>query len=269
MYKLIISDLDETLLQDDKHVSFKDKKAIDELEGCRFAIASGRGFVSIQEALKEVGLYDRENSYSISLNGAVITENKNNRIISCVPLTYAEADRLFSIAVDLDLCTHIYTPYQTYVYRLSQAEKIYVNGRIELTELEKPDLSFLKGEDIIKILYVDPDMEELKALRKRLDLEDLFSVTMSANRYLEFNHKGTDKGKGLRRLCDLLNIDISETIAVGDSLNDKEMLEAAGLSVCVANAVDEIRQICDVILKSDNNHSPISEVIDRFIKTGD
>lgn len=269
MYKMIVTDLDETLLNDEKHVSEKDKEAIDSLKNVRFAVASGRGFVSIQEVLKEIGLYDKENTYSISLNGAIITENKGNRIIHCDYMPYEKAEKIFRIGVSLDTCIHVYTPYMTYVWNLTEEERIYVNGRIELTPMESDDISFLKNDRIMKILFVNTDMDYLHRLRKELDLEDEYAITFSANRYLEFNNPGVNKGDGLHKLCEILDIDISQSIAAGDSLNDREILKEAGLSVGVANAVAQIRDVCDVILESDNNHSPMSEIIDRFIRKED
>ena len=269
MYKLIVTDLDETLLNDSKHVSQADKKAIAGLKDVRFAVASGRGFCSIQEVLKEIGLYDKEDTYSISLNGAIITENKDNRIIYCKPLSFEKARKIFRIGMDMGACMHVYTPYITYAWNVFEAERIYVKNRIELTEMDTEDIDFLKEERIMKILFVNTDMDYLRELRKKLDLEDEYAITFSANRYLEFNESGVNKGEGLHHLCEILNIDISESIAVGDSLNDREILIDAGLAAGVANAVEQIRDICDVILDSDNNHSPMSEIIDRFIKKED
>ncbi len=269
MYRLIVSDLDQTLLNDDKHVSPSDIANISDLKDVVFVLASGRGFVSLQNALKELGLYDREKTYTISLNGGILTENRNNRILSCEPLSFEDADFLFHKGKDLGLCVHIYVPEVTYVWGLTEEERTYTEGRIELTPIPGEDISFLKDTDIIKILFVNTDMDRLRQLRKDLDLDERFAVSFSANRYIEFNRKGVNKGSGLHKLCDLLDIDIRDSIGVGDSVNDTELLQEAGLSVCVANAVDEIRQICDVVLVSDNNHSPISEIIDCFIQKED
>ncbi|MBQ1306724.1 MAG: HAD-IIB family hydrolase, partial [Erysipelotrichaceae bacterium] len=84
--------------------------------------------------------------------------------------------------------------------------------------------------------------------------------------YLEFNKKGVNKGQGLRKLAEYLNIPISETIAVGDSLNDLSMIKAAGLGIGVKNAADEIINDCNIILDSTNNDSPVTEIYERFIK---
>ena len=58
-------------------------------------------------------------------------------------------------------------------------------------------------------------------------------VSYSSNRYIEFNHKGVNKGAGLKKLADLLRIDIQDTIAIGDNYNDLSMIKDAGLGVGV------------------------------------
>lgn len=74
-----------------------------------------------------------------------------------------------------------------------------------------------------------------------------------------------DKGQGLIKLAELLGIDISETIAVGDNYNDMPMLKVAGLSVAAQNAVEDVQKACDVTTMADNNEGVIAEIIERFI----
>ena len=58
--------------------------------------------------------------------------------------------------------------------------------------------------------------------------------------------KNITKGKALKTLCDLTNLQINNTIAVGDYYNDVEILQNAGLSVCVDNAPDDIKEFCHI-----------------------
>ncbi len=101
--------------------------------------------------------------------------------------------------------------------------------------------------------------------------EGNIAVSFSSNRYLELNRIGIDKGVGLRHLANYLNIAIEDTIAIGDNLNDWQMIEAAGLGCAVANAREEIKAISKYVCHSDNNEGAVAEVIETFIlnKTGD
>ena len=266
MYRLIATDLDETLLTTDKHVSLTDVQTISKMKDVKLVLATGRGHFTIQNTLKEVGLYDKEDEYCISLNGAIITENKDNRIIHMEPLEYSDALKLFEIGLNHDICMHFYTVNECYGYRVFDNEREYLKNRINVIEFEDQDLSFLKNDTILKVLYCNTDIDYLRKLKKDLDLDDVYDVTLSANRYLEFNKKGVNKGRGLRKLAEYLNIPIEETIAVGDSLNDLAMIKAAGLGIGVKNSAIEIIDDCDVILDSTNNDSPIAEIYERFIK---
>ncbi len=265
MYKIIASDLDETLLQSDKHVSQKDIETIRNLdEDIRFVVCTGRGFASVQGTLKEIGLHDKQNEYTISYNGGIITENKGNKIIYCKGLTHEEAEMLFNIGLKYDVCIHVYTVSTSHVYRLTEDEKEYLNGRQELTILDEPNISSI-NEQIMKILFCNTDMEYLKKIEQEINLNDRFSISYSAGRYLEFNPAGIDKGVGLENLARLLKIDMKDTIAVGDNVNDLPMIKKAGLGIGVSNVYEGIRKDCDVILESDYNHSPINEIALKYL----
>src|SRR5699024_12049066 len=98
IYKIIACDLDETLLSADTHVSVENREAIQKAvaHGVKFVPATGRGYVSVQNTLKEIGLEQAANEYVISFNGASITENKNNRVLYFDGLPNEIADRLRS-----------------------------------------------------------------------------------------------------------------------------------------------------------------------------
>ena len=83
MYKLIASDMDETLLNDHHEICQRNIDLILKAKekGVKFVPATGRGFMSIQNDLKTLGLYDEADEYVISFNGGALTENKNNRLM--------------------------------------------------------------------------------------------------------------------------------------------------------------------------------------------
>ena len=100
------------------------------------------------------------------------------------------------------------------------------------------------------------------------DLKDItgdLDVSYSSNRYIEFNHQGVNKGQGLKKLADILGVDIKETIAIGDNFNDLSMIKVAGLGVGVQNTVEDMKKECDVITKATNNENAVAEVISKYI----
>lgn len=268
MYKIIACDLDETLLGDDRSISKENKEAIKKAKqlGVKFVPATGRGFNTVDSTLKELGLYNLENEYVISYNGGAITENKNNKVLHFKGITFEKAEELYKRGLNYDVCIHVYTKDMVYAYHYIQEEIDYLAGRMEVTEIFGDNIDFLKGQDIVKVLYMNTDYNYLNKIEE--DLKDITSeldVSYSSNRYIEFNHKGVNKGQGLVKLAEMLHVDLKDTIAIGDNFNDLSMIKIAGLGVGVQNTIEDMKKECDVITKATNNESAIAEVIDQYI----
>ena len=97
MYKIIACDLDETLLSDDRTISKENIEAIQKAKelGVKFVPATGRGFNTVGETLKDLGLYDLENEYVISYNGGAITENKGSKLLHFEGISFENASELY------------------------------------------------------------------------------------------------------------------------------------------------------------------------------
>jgi len=268
MYKIVACDLDETLLKTDRTISDKNKKAIERLKdfGVKFVPASGRNYISIDAQLKDLGLLDLENEFVISFNGGAITENKNHKLLHFDGIAFELAEELYRRGQKYDVCTHVYTLEKVYAYNFFKNEKDYVAGRMEVVETFEKNLDFLKGQEIVKCLYTNTDRKYLQKIAE--DLKDItggIDVSYSANRYLEFNKLGVNKGAGLKRLAEILNVDIKDTIAIGDNFNDLSMIRDAGLGVGVANVVEDMRGDCDYVCENDCDHDAVAEVLEKFI----
>ena len=270
MYKIIISDLDETLLQTwDKKVSAKNREAIVKAAklGVKFVLGTGRPYTTVQGTLEELGLKDAKEQYVVSFNGGAITENAGNKMLYYQGITFEEAEELFERAKKYDVGMHVYTKDEVYVWRLdSFGEREFQDGRMDVNERDDDNLDFLKGQDIVKMLYINTDYDYLHKIEEELsDITGNMDVSYSSNRFLEFNRKGVNKGEGLRRLAEMLGVDIKDTIAIGDNFNDLPMIKAAGLGVGVANSVVGIIPECDFITEADCDHDAVAEVIEKFI----
>ncbi|HAW13314.1 MAG: Cof-type HAD-IIB family hydrolase [Bulleidia sp.] len=269
MYKIIACDLDETLISRDRSISKENIEAIQRAKqaGVRFVPATGRGYNSVRNELKTLGLYDLENEYVISYNGGAITENKDERVLHFQGITFKEAQDLYIRGLSYDhICIHIYTPDQVWVRNFYPEEVEYLACRQPCTEIFGDDIEFLKEKEIVKAIYMNTDYDYLRKIQSQItDLTMDLDVSFSSNRYMEFNRKGVSKGKGLHKLADLLGVDIRDTIAIGDNYNDLSMIKEAGLGVGVANTVEAMKKECDYITKADCDHSAIAEVINRFI----
>ena len=267
-YKIIACDLDETLLGPDRRVSPGNRDAIRRAreKGVRFVPATGRGFSSVQGVLRELGLYDMPGEYVLSYNGGAITENRGNRLLRFDGLSFAQAEALFRRGLEYDVCIHVYTREKVYVYAMTPNEEEHLRGRMAVETLETPNIEFLREEPIGKVLYNHTDLAYLGRIEGEIkDLTGELEVSYSSARYIEFNPRGVSKGNGLRRLAALLGVAREDTIAIGDNINDRSMILAAGLGVGVQNAVEEIRPCCDYITSAAYDQDAVAEVIEKFV----
>lgn len=267
-YKIIASDLDETLIPLSRVIP---KASLDAIDNCReagvkFVPCTGRGYRSVQKDLKDIGLYDLPDEYVISYNGGAITENKGMRLLSFTGMPFEDARDLFEASLSYDISVQVYTPTMVWIHRLDAEMERFITGRITFTKFDQDDIDFLRDSQIAKVLFVKADLPYLSKVEHDMgDLARRFSTSFSSGRFLEFNPKGITKGYGLERIAHLLGVDMADTIAIGDSTNDLSMLEAAGLGCGVANMVPEVRAAVDYACERTVDEGAIAEVIDRFV----
>ena len=269
MYRIMFSDLDETLLVN-HHVPKVNQEAIFKAreKGLKFVPYTGRAFNMIPEILKEIGTYDQEGEYSLCFNGGLIVENKNNKILHFKGLEFDIAKKIFENARNLDVCVLVFTLDCCYIFHADENEierKIAQKAKFEV--IEDYNLNFLKDEKIAKILYEKRDMDFLKSLETKLpqSIKETCSVAFSSGRYMEMNTKGVDKGYGMRWLVNYLGYDMDETIGIGDNYNDVEMIKTAKLGCAVACANDDIKELAQYVTEKDYDEGAVSEVVEKFI----
>lgn len=268
-YKIIACDMDETLLSSDATICRRNIEAITAAiaKGVKFVPCTGRGFRSIEGVLRTLGLYDQADQYVIGFNGANITENKGSRSLFWDPIPFDLADRIFRRCCTYGQCMHIYTRDVVYITNITPDEEAFLHGRMGYVPVEAEDLDFIRGkEEVCKLIVTNTDYDYLQQIHAEIrPLLDDITVSFSSNRYIEFMHKGVNKGAGLWKLADILGVAHEETMAIGDNINDIDMLKAVGLSVGVHNLNPVIRQYCDVVTDATNNEGAVAEAIEKYV----
>lgn len=270
MYKMLLSDLDETLLVN-HHVPKMNQEAIlkAQQKGVKFVPATGRAYNMIQEILQEIRTYQVENEYSICFNGGLIVENKNDRILHFCGLSFEQTKELFELGRNYDVCVMIFTLDCCYIFKADPAEiQRKIDQKANFKVIDEYNMDFLKNEKIAKILFERRNMDYLQQIKKEIEpyIQDKVCASFSSYRYLELNALGVDKGYGLRWLAHYLGIDLQDVIAIGDNYNDVEMIKEAGLGVCVEGATEEIKAISDYVTSVDYDQGAVKEVIEQFIE---
>ena len=261
-YKMLVLDMDDTLLTDDHTISNENKVMLSKARelGVHIVLASGRPTPAMTVYAKELQL---DNSYMISYNGAVITDLKEDKIIFEQTLTQEQIHELYDYS--LKSKTHIITYLDGKI--VSETDSEYIDIEKNITGLEHNKVVSFKDEvqsSAIKCILLE-EPSYLKTVEKDLKMAmPHLSVCMSKPFFLEVAQNGIDKGASIKFLAEKLNILQSEIIAVGNAGNDLTMIQYAGLGVWVDNVDPELRDKADVIVASNNNHG-VAEVVRRFI----
>ncbi|MES2577407.1 MAG: Cof-type HAD-IIB family hydrolase [Bacteroidota bacterium] len=261
-YKMLVLDMDDTLLTDDHTISDENKEMLFKAQelGVYVILASGRPTPAMTAYAKELQL---DNSFMISYNGAVITDLKEDKVIFEQTLTQEQIHELYDYSLKSN--THIITYVDGKIVSETNSEFIEIEKNITGLEHNKV-LSFkdeVQSSAVKCILLEEPSYlkeveKDLKAAMPHL------SVSMSKPFFLEVAQNGIDKAASIKILAKKLDIHQSEIIAVGNAGNDLTMIEYAGLGVWVDNVTPELRDKGDVIVASNNNHG-VAEVVRRFI----
>ena len=270
-YKLVVSDLDGTLLVN-SHLPEFNLNSIKKIreKGVKFCIATGRTIQSTRYILKELDSYNKENEYSILFNGCTIIENKDNKILYFKGIEYEIANKLFEIGKKYNVMLLVYTIDACYVWK-SYENEVKRQEKLDekLTFMTDLNIDFIKEKKIpvTKIIFGSEDNKYLLEIKKELDkiFKDDISISFSSEVYLEINSNNVNKGIALEWLSNYLKININETIAIGDNNNDLSMIEKAGLGICVKNAIDNIKSKAKYVTEKKFDEGAVKEVLDKFI----
>lgn len=102
-------------------------------------------------------------------------------------------------------------------------------------------------EEWLKIGIGINDSEAILRVRQEVESWNMFEISNSHPHNIEINPKGINKKTGIIEVCQLLQIEMSEVVAMGDSMNDIEMIKAAGLGVAMGNAQEAVKQAADIV----------------------
>jgi len=261
-YKMIASDLDGTLLNDESTLSERTKnavlRAID--AGALFVIATGRAMSGVEHIDT---LFDREMPF-ITFNGAMIIMGKSRKILVNKYLDFALAKDVFNSGAGFDVAVIVWTDRRLWASREDKATRLY-NGRAGAEMRIISDFDELKGERISKLLWIDTP-ENIR--RYHRDMKERYYGKLncypSQPTFLEFVSHEADKAIAMEEIGKIYGIDKRDMIAIGDGYNDVSMLEYAGLGVAMENAPDDVKAVCGYVTLSNNNDG-VAAAIEKFI----
>ena len=269
--KLILTDLDGTLLRDDKSVSPANLSALERAAdtGCQVVLATGRSYATLPEELRALPFL----RYFIVMNGAKVWDRETDRVLYRAEIDPDTAERLLDLLDPMDLSVDCYQNDRGYIDRKYYDHLDYYvldpvfrqhNRRSRTPVSDFRGVIRAGGGAVQKFQCFFPHPEQIPDTVRQLQrqfpqLE--FSSSLPGN--LEINIASATKGAALAFLCRVLRVPPAQTVAFGDGTNDLTMLRQAGIGVAMANAAPEVLAAADLTAPS-NREDGVARVLARW-----
>ena len=267
MIKMIVTDVDGTLLNSKQKLSVKTASALQRAArlGVRTVVATGktRGPWA-RDLYNKLGRENRkmpglfiQGLVTCDGRGQVLESRTLERGYVKVILRFAGTRGRVVVAFcgDEIICSS----------RNASTDRVLDYG--EPTPIACGDLLEKSDEYEVNKLLMFGDEGEVARYRAEAEniLEEICDVTVAVPGMLEFLPKGASKGAAVRALCESLDVDPAYVLALGDGDNDKEMLSYAGLGIAVGNASEATKAIADVVLDETNDEDAVAAAVEKYV----
>ncbi len=256
---IFMTDLDGTLLTDDKKILPQDLAAIRRFTegGGLFTVATGRGCGMARSIVEALGI----EIPAVVFNGAAVYDFKAEKFVWQCEIGMHARDYIRRISEqfpDLGIeVLHEQTIYTPFINQ-TELEHLALEGipTHHCTIEELPENGWLK----VLLAHEPSRMDEIQEYITASDMQQAQWVR-SAPTYYECLPEGVDKSMGYRQLIDILGAGDRFTVASGDYMNDLAMIQKADLGVAVASAQEAVKAAANLVV-CDNNSGAIAEIID-------
>ena len=289
MGKLIAIDLDGTLLNSFGEISIKNKEKLVEAhgKGAEIVLASGRTTESILNFATELGICN----YLISGNGAIVYDIKKQKILSNKFMKKSRLLEVIKTCEERGIYYNIYTEEAVITKSLKYNTLFYSKENEKKSDDKKTKIEIIENiykyvEEREKCDYTKVTIcaesfemfsnviEKLKQI-KNVEVLDVSRMTKKIIKcgddeikleyfYTEISNENVNKWTAIEYLMKMLNIDKKDVIAIGDNINDKEMLSHAEVGVATGNSNPEIKKIAKLVV-ADNNSDGVSEAVEKIL----
>lgn len=288
MYKLIAVDLDGTLLNSYGEVTENTKQVIKKIQnqGIELIIASGRPMDSIKTIAKAIN----SNHYFIAGNGAIIYDIQNQKTMYENVIQRNKLLEISKICQENNITYNIYTERTVIAENLKYNVLYYYKENLKKGENEKTNIKLVDNlykyiqetEDLkcIKITVCDSSKSVFNSIIKKLkdiqniDVMDVSHMSRKLIRqgteevpieyfYTEISAINVDKWEALKYLAEKMQVKQEEIIAIGDNINDKKMIQNAGLGICMGQSAEHMKEVADYVTE-DNNNEGVAKVLLKY-----
>ena len=290
MYKLIAIDIDGTLLNSHGEVTEKNKQAIQKAleKNVDVVLTSGRMPKSILPIANEIN----SNKYLICGNGAAIYDIQKEQIVYSNYLSKKKVLEIIDICEKNSMFYNVYTNNSVLTKTLNYNILFYHNENKNKPEDKKIKINVIEdmysyiekyeGDDLLKITICDSDkmifnsiINKLKMLRgiDILEVEHMSKKIIKHGTddfkisyfYTEITNQNVNKWSAIEKLMEILKVTKEEVMAIGDNINDREMIENAEVGIVTGNGSPQMKSIANDVVSS-NDESGVAEAINKYIE---
>lgn len=289
MYKLVAIDLDGTMLNSYGIVTQNTRNIIKEniKKGTKIIIASGRTISSIKPIAEEIG----NNDYFIAGNGSLIYDAQKEEIIydKFIPkekmleiINICDANSIFyTVYTDKEIITEKLKYNVLYYYNENKKKEEEKRTNIKIVDNIKKYIENQEDDKYLKIMICDESKLVFNSIIKKMkdikNIEVLEVGHMSRKiikqgteevpieyYYTEITLEDVDKWNAIKYLIEKLNIKKEEVIAIGDNVNDKKMVENAGLGIAMGGSTPNLTSVADFITKT-SDEDGVAYALNKFL----
>lgn len=267
--QLLVLDIDGTIAGESNQIREPVKQAIKAVQakGVKVAIATGRMYCSALRFHQDIG----SDLPLLAYQGALIKDPATEKIIRHLPISKEMALRLLDYFEQPELrsllSVHFYINDRLYVREITRETKIYAE-RSNIEAIAVGDLRNALTSEPTKVLALSDDTDVIErlmgTLRQQYTPAELY-LTTSVATFFEATNPWVNKGTAVRYLAEeILGLQASNVMAVGDNFNDVEMLEYAGIGVAMGNGPAEVQAIAHWVAPSVEEDG-VAAAIEKFI----
>lgn len=262
-YKMVVLDLDGTLLNDDKLISDKNANILNELHnrGIHIVIATGRNYYMAKNLTEKIRLVE---PVILANNGAIV-RRYDDSLIESNYLDFSIFENIYALGKkhNLNPIIHVDEYHDGYdiIYECENFEEVYL-GYIKKDYYRAKHKNF-KADKINNILSVCYFNDYQKLIDFKNDIEKdpkvnvILNQNLSSRTLLEFLNISGCKWCALKKYIDKLGIDEKDVIAIGDDNNDIELIKNIGLGIAMKNATNLLKDAANKISLFSNNDSGV------------
>ena len=264
--KILVLDIDGTLVNDKKEITPKTKEKLMEMQktGHVLMLATGRPTPGAARFVKELKL-DEYGGYLLSYNGGRIMNCKTKEVMYQKVLPKEVIPKLYAFA-KAHKCGII--TYEKDTVILGNGIDQYIEWEAKLNQLPVKEVDNFVDYitfDVNKCLMTAPPKDaEVYIAMLQEEFKDTLSIYRSEPYFIEIMPKDIDKAASIDRLLPMIGLKREESVCCGDGYNDISMITYGGVGVAMANARDEVKEAADFVTGS-NEEDGLVQVIDTFI----